>query len=62
MISTAPDLVRFHIALNEGKLLKSETLAEMYEPAVETGTGHYGVGWRIFDRAGPSGTLGSGPL
>ena len=50
MISTAPDLVRFHIALNEGKLLKPETLAEMYLPAVETGNGHYGLGWRIFER------------
>lgn len=50
MISTAPDLVRFHIALNEGKLLKPETLEQMYQPAVETGNGHYGLGWRIFER------------
>lgn len=50
MVSTAPDLVRFHVALNEGKLLKAATLAEMYKPAVATGEGHYGLGWRIFDR------------
>lgn len=49
VISTAEDLARFHIALDEGRLLKPETLARMYTPArlndgSETG---YGLGWFI---------------
>jgi serine beta-lactamase-like protein LACTB, mitochondrial len=32
MLSTAEDLVRFHIALEEGTLLKPETLRQMYAP------------------------------
>lgn len=35
MMSTAEDLVRFGTALNEGRLLKPETLAQMYSPQID---------------------------
>lgn len=49
MISTVEDLIRFHIALDEGRLLKPETLEQMYTPAtLANGTTiDYGLGWRI---------------
>ncbi len=49
VISTAGDLARFHIALDEGKLLKSDTLRQMYTPAtLADGTAtDYGLGWNI---------------
>ena len=47
MISTVEDLARFAIALDEGILLKSETLEAMYEPmALADGSRtEYGLGW-----------------
>jgi CubicO group peptidase (beta-lactamase class C family) len=47
MISTVEDLARFAIALDEGKLLKAETLEQMYQPTILTdGTrSDYGLGW-----------------
>jgi serine beta-lactamase-like protein LACTB, mitochondrial len=49
VISTAGDLARFHIALDQGKLLKRETLREMYTPArlSDGSTSTYGLGWMI---------------
>ena len=49
MISTAEDLGRFHIALDQGKLLRAETLEKMYEPAtLADGTRtDYGLGWGV---------------
>ena len=35
MISTVEDLARFHIALDNGKLIAAETLEQMYTPQVE---------------------------
>lgn len=51
IISTVEDLARFHIALNQGKLLKPETLAQMYTPyrLPDGKTSGYGLGWRISD-------------
>lgn len=49
VISTAGDLARFHIALDEGRLVKAETLKQMYTPA-QPGDGsrsNYGLGWMI---------------
>lgn len=48
VISTAPDVARFHIALDKGKLLEPETLAQMYTPAtLNDGTRtNYGLGWQ----------------
>jgi serine beta-lactamase-like protein LACTB, mitochondrial len=47
MLSTAEDLVRFHIALDQGKLLKPDTLRQMYVPyRLADGTEtRYGLGW-----------------
>jgi len=49
ILSTAEDLARFHIALDEGKLLKATTLKEMYTPyRLANGTeSAYGLGWNI---------------
>lgn len=49
VISTAGDLARFHIALDQAKLLKPETMKEMYTPArLADGTvSEYGLGWGI---------------
>ena len=49
VISTVEELARFHIALDEGRLLKPETLALMYTPAtLNDGTKtSYGLGWMI---------------
>jgi serine beta-lactamase-like protein LACTB, mitochondrial len=49
IISTVEDLARYHIAINQGKLLKPETLALMYTPATLTdGTKvNYGLGWMV---------------
>ncbi|MFQ5791773.1 MAG: serine hydrolase domain-containing protein, partial [Acidobacteriota bacterium] len=49
IISTVEDLARFHIALDQGKLLQPEALAEMYTPYTlpdgsQTG---YGLGWLV---------------
>jgi CubicO group peptidase (beta-lactamase class C family) len=49
IISTVEDLARFHIALNTGKLLEKETLAEMYTPytLADGNKSSYGLGWQI---------------
>jgi serine beta-lactamase-like protein LACTB len=49
IISTVEDLARFHIALNTGKLLKPESLAEMYTPytLADGNQSDYGLGWDI---------------
>lgn len=49
ILSTAEDLIRFHIALDAGKLLKAQTLKEMYTPyRLADGTeSAYGLGWNI---------------
>jgi serine beta-lactamase-like protein LACTB len=49
LLSTAPDLVRFAIAMNAKKLVKEETLAAMWT-SQKTNDGketNYGLGWRI---------------
>lgn len=54
LLSTASDLVRFAIAANTGKLLKEETLRQMWTEQQTTGgeaTG-YGLGWRVGRRSG----------
>jgi CubicO group peptidase (beta-lactamase class C family) len=50
VLSTAEDLVRFHIALDEGKLLKPDTLAQMYVPyrLADGSTTTYGLGWGVW--------------
>ena len=50
VLSTAEDLVRFHIALDEGKLLKPETLKQMYTAyRLQDGTETtYGLGWGVW--------------
>lgn len=49
ILSTAEDLARFHIALDEGRLLKAATLAEMYTPyrLADGSTSTYGLGWNV---------------
>jgi CubicO group peptidase (beta-lactamase class C family) len=49
VISTAGDLARYVMALNSGKLLKPETLTQMYTSyTYPDGTkGPYGLGWRV---------------
>ncbi len=49
IISTAADLVRFHIALDAGKLLKAETLTLMYTPYrfADGSLSTYGLGWSV---------------
>jgi serine beta-lactamase-like protein LACTB, mitochondrial len=49
MISTAADLIRFHIALDNGKLLKADTLEQMYTPErlVDGKAIEYGLGWNV---------------
>lgn len=49
IISTAPDLARYHLAIEKGTLLKKETLAQMYSAAtLNDGTRtDYGLGWQV---------------
>lgn len=49
MAGPADDLVRFCIALEQGKLLRPKTVAQMYQPAVlsDGKRTEYGLGWRI---------------
>jgi CubicO group peptidase (beta-lactamase class C family) len=49
VISTAGDLARFHIALDQGKLLKPESMQQMYTPATlgDGSKSTYGLGWVI---------------
>jgi serine beta-lactamase-like protein LACTB len=53
IISTVGDLIRFHVALDDGRLLKPETLQEMYTPGtLADGTRiDYGLGWMILTDA-----------
>ena len=48
-ISTVEDLARFHIALDQGKLLKPDTMERMYTPTrLNDGSqSDYGLGWMI---------------
>ena len=49
VISTVEDLARFHIALDQGRLLKRETLAQMYTPGTlaDGAPIGYGLGWML---------------
>ncbi len=54
LLATAEDLVRFALALLKGRLLKPETLREMFTPQ-RTRDGRptgYGLGWYITERGG----------
>jgi serine beta-lactamase-like protein LACTB, mitochondrial len=52
IISTAADLVRFHIALDRGTLLKSATLDQMYTPGklADGSPITYGLGWMVLSK------------
>ncbi len=54
IISTASDLARFHIALDQGELLQKNTLDQMYTAAtLADGTRTtYGLGWQIVHAQG----------
>jgi serine beta-lactamase-like protein LACTB, mitochondrial len=49
VISTVEDLLRFHVALDQGKLLRPETLRQMYTPGtLNDGTVlDYALGWDV---------------
>lgn len=54
LIATASDIARFDIALNQGKLLRADTLERMYTPGrlnngILTG---YGLGWMVSQQGG----------
>jgi CubicO group peptidase (beta-lactamase class C family) len=54
LLSTAPDLVRFAMAIDSGRLLRPESIAEMFRPlhtrdGVSTG---YGLGWGTTEFSG----------
>jgi CubicO group peptidase (beta-lactamase class C family)/D-alanyl-D-alanine dipeptidase len=54
LLSTAQDLVQFALAANQGKILKSDTVTEMWTQQKTTGdamTG-YGLGWSIGRKSG----------
>ena len=54
LLSTAPDLVRFAIALNTGQLLPDALRQQMWTPQ-QTTTGqptHYGLGWSVGQKSG----------
>ena len=54
IISTAADLGRFHIALDNGKLLRRDTLEQMYTPGkLNDGSAlTYGLGWTVSNEGG----------
>lgn len=56
--STVEDLARWHIAYARGRLLQSETIAEMYRPrTLEDGSKHgYGLSWRVQEVELPNGS------
>ena len=60
MLSTAEDLIRFHIALDEGKLLKPETLRQMYAPhrLSDGSETTYGLGWASWKDASGQAWIG----
>jgi CubicO group peptidase (beta-lactamase class C family) len=53
MLSTAEDLMRFHIALEEDKLLKPDTLRQMFAPyrLSDGSNSTYGLGWATWTNA-----------
>ena len=53
LIGTPTDLVRFDMALLDGKILDAKHLAEMFKPAAAVGGAHYALGWFVF----PDGTI-----
>lgn len=60
MLSTAEDLIRFHIALDQGKLLKPETLRQMYAPhrLSDSSESNYGLGWASWKDASGQAWIG----
>ncbi len=54
LLSTAPDLVRFALAINAGKLLKDESLAAAWtrQKTKDGKETEYGLGWRIGEATG----------
>lgn len=55
MLSTVHDLYRWHIALEEGRVLSDASRKEAQTPQVpenEEGTSYYGYGWAIFPLSG----------
>ena len=54
MNSTANDMARFLIALQDGKLLKPATQAAMWTPVAfnDGKKGQWGMGWLVMDRSG----------
>lgn len=50
--STVGDLLKFDRALRGGKLLKKESLDQLWRPYPELGSPEYGLGWGIQERAG----------
>jgi CubicO group peptidase (beta-lactamase class C family) len=60
MLSTATDLVRFGMALNNGVLLKPETVSRMYAVVIDprrsgAGTSEFQAGARLEGRTSPAG-------
>jgi len=55
LISTANDMIRWHLALAENDVLAPEVRSKLFAPHVEQPTGygsHYGYGWFIDAKAG----------
>tara|TARA_R110002049_G_scaffold46487_1_gene135101 strand:- start:29618 stop:30823 length:1206 start_codon:yes stop_codon:yes gene_type:complete len=54
LLSTAPDLVRFAVALNQGSLLKDSTLDEMWtrQSTSDGNQTSYGLGWSVGLKSG----------
>ena len=51
MLSTGPDMLQWHRALLDDRVLPEEARAKLYVPYVEEGEGagtHYGYGWALF--------------
>jgi len=46
-VTTAEDLVRFGQALLDGKLLKEQTLTQMWTPSAQSGPDSYGLGFQV---------------
>lgn len=54
LLSTAPDLVRFAMAVNQQKLLKQKTIRQMWtrQQTTDGQKTNYGFGWRVGRRSG----------